>query len=88
LKISCDRPLGSALIGRNASLGFRDLSLQLGNGLLGLAGPFRTGDLANRKSGGLQGFQSVPVPPELNPVPGNVAIAVSNHVNLLIRAEA
>jgi hypothetical protein len=88
LKIGCHRPLGSALICRNASFGFRDLSPQLGDGFLGLAGSFRTGDLANGKPGGLERLQGVPVSLELNPVPGDIAIAVSNHVNLLIRPAA
>jgi hypothetical protein len=87
LQVGRDRPLGSALIRRNASFGFRYLSPQLGDGFLGLAGSFGAGDLANRKPGGLQGLQGVAVPLELNPVPGNAAIAVGNHVNLLIRQE-
>src|SRR6185437_11744544 len=88
LKIGCDRPPGLALVCRNASLGYRDFSLQLGDGFLRSAGSLGTGDFANGKPGGLQGLQGVPVPPELVPVPGDVAIAVSNHVNLLIRAGA
>jgi len=78
LQVRCDRPLGSPLMGSNASLRFRDLSLQVGYGFFRLAG--RTGDLANRKPNSFQGLHSVTVLLELNPVPSDVAIAVSNHV--------
>jgi len=64
-------------MGGDASLGFRDLSLQAGDGFLRPAG--RTGGLAHRKSGGFQRLQGVTVLPELNPVPGDVAVAVSDH---------
>ena len=79
LKVGRDRPLGSPLMCRNASFGFRDLPLQVGYGFLGLAA-LRAGHLADRKPDGFQALQRVPVPLELNPVPGDVAIAVSNHV--------
>jgi hypothetical protein len=65
-------------MGSDASLGFRNLSLQIGYGFFRLAG--RTGDLANRKPSSFQGLQGVAVLLELNPVPSNVAIAVRNHV--------
>jgi hypothetical protein len=78
LKVGCDRPLGSPLMGSDASLGFRDLSLQGGYGLLCFAG--RTGHLADRKPGCFQGLHGVTVLLELNPVPSDVAIAVSVHV--------
>ena len=62
----------------DASLGFRYFSLQIGYGFLRLAG--RTGYLAKRKPSIFQGLHSVTVLLELNPVPSDVAIAVSSHV--------
>src|ERR1700676_985503 len=72
-----DRPPGLPLVGSDASLGFRDLSLQVGDGFFRLAG--RTGDLANGKPRGFQGLHGVTVLLELNPVPGDVALVVRNH---------
>jgi hypothetical protein len=63
-------------MGSNAPLGFRDLSLQGGDGFL----RFRTGHLANREPGGFERLHRVTVLLELNPVPGDVAIAVRDHV--------
>jgi hypothetical protein len=65
-------------VGSDASLRFHDLSLEIGYGFLRLAA--RTGGLANRKPTGFQGLNGVTVLLELNPVPSDVAIAVSNHV--------
>src|SRR5260370_11873938 len=65
-------------MGSNASLRFRDLSLQIGDGLLRLAA--RTGDIADPEPSDLQGLQGFTVLLELNPVPSDVAIAVSNHL--------
>jgi len=65
-------------MGSDASLRFRDLSLQVGYGFFCVTG--RTGDLANRKLSSFQGFHGVTVLLELNPMPSDVAIAVSNHV--------
>jgi hypothetical protein len=65
-------------MGSDASLRFRDLSLQLGYGFLRLVG--RTGHLAHRKPSSFQGLHCVTVLLELNPVPSDVAIAVNNHV--------
>ena len=78
LQVGRDRPPGSPLMGSDASLGFRDLPLQGGYGFLGLAG--RCGHLANREPNCFQGLHGVTVLLELNPVPSDVAIAVSNHV--------
>ena len=78
MKVRRDRPPGSLLMSSDASLGFGDLSLQGGYGFFCLAG--RSGHLANREPNCFQGLQFVAVLLELNPVPGNVAIAVSNHV--------
>src|SRR5258708_9685222 len=78
LQVRCDRPLSSPLMGSDASLRFRDLSLQVGYGFFCVTG--RTGDLANRKLSSFQGFHGVTVLLELNPMPSDVAIAVSNHV--------
>jgi hypothetical protein len=64
-------------MGSDASLGFRDLSLQAGDGFPGLAG--RTGDLANGKASGFQGLHGVTVLLELNPVPRDVAIVIRSH---------
>ena len=78
LKVRRDGPLGSPLMGSDASLGFRDLPLQGGYGLLCLAG--RPGHFAHRKPNCFQGLHRVTVLLQLNPVPSDVAIAVSNHV--------
>ncbi len=78
LKVGRDRPPGSPLMGSDASLGFRDLSLQGGHGFLCLAG--RPGHLAHREPNCFQGLHRLTVLLELNPVPSDVAIAVSNHV--------
>ena len=78
LKVRRDRPLGSPLMGSDASLGFRDLSLQGGYGFLCLVG--RPGHLAHREPNCFQSLHRVTVLLELNPVPSDVAIAVSNHV--------
>ena len=64
-------------MGGDGSLGFGDLSLQVGDGFFRLAG--RTGDLANGKPRSFQGLHGVTVLLELNPVPGDVAIVVGNH---------
>jgi len=66
-------------MGRDAPLGFRDLSLQAGYVFSGLAD--RAGDLADRKPRGFQCLRGVAVLFELNPMPSDVAIAVSNHVS-------
>ena len=78
LKSRCERPLGSLLMGSDASLRFSDLSLQVGYGFLRLAA--RTGDIAGPEPGRFQGLHGVTVLLDLNPVPSDVAIAVSNHV--------
>jgi hypothetical protein len=78
-QVRCDGPLGSPLMGRDASLGFRDLSLQVGDVFSGFAD--RAGDLAHRKPCGFQRLHGVAVLFELNPMPSDVAIAVSNHVS-------
>ena len=68
----------------DAALGFRDLPLQADNRfLLRLAG--RSGEPANPEPGDFQSLEGVTVLPELNPVPGDVAIAVSDHVTPAIR---
>src|SRR6202048_794087 len=78
LKVRCERSLGSPLMGSDASLGFHDLSLQLGYGSLRLTA--RTGDIAHPKPSDFQGLHGVTVLLQLNPVPGDVAMAVSNHL--------
>jgi hypothetical protein len=58
--------------------GFRDLALELGQGLLlRMAG--RAGHLANPEAGDFQCLDGLAVLLELNPVPGDVAIALSDH---------
>jgi hypothetical protein len=65
-------------MGSDASLGLRYLSLQPGYRLsLRLAG--RTGDFANPEPGNFHRLQGVAVLLELNPMPSDVAIAVSYH---------
>jgi hypothetical protein len=83
LKIGCERPLGSPLMGSDTSLGLRYLSLQPGYRLsLRLAG--RTGDFANPETGNFHRLQGVAVLFELNPVPSDVAVAVGNHGTVAI----
>src|SRR5882757_7085688 len=83
-QVGCERPFGPPLVVGDAPLGFRNLSLQAGNGsLLRLAGG--TGEPANSELGDFQSFQYATVLLELNPVPGDVAIAVSDHVTPAIR---
>jgi hypothetical protein len=76
LKIRRHGPPGSPFMGRDASLGFRDLSLQGGYGFL----CFRTGHLANREPSCFERLHCITVLLELNPVPSDVAIAVRDHV--------
>jgi hypothetical protein len=61
---------------RDASQGLRDLSFQVGYGVLCSAAP---GDFANRKPGSFQSLQSIAVLLELNPMPGDFAVAVTTH---------
>ena len=70
-------------MGSDASLGFRDLSLQVGY-RLALRLPGRAGHFANPEPGNFHGLQSVAVLLQLNPVPGDVAIAVSDHVGAVV----
>jgi hypothetical protein len=77
-QIRGDRPLGSPFIGKDTAFGFRDLSLQNGYVFFGFTG--RTGGLAYRKPGSFQGLHGITVLFELNPMPGDIAIAVSRHV--------
>jgi hypothetical protein len=66
-------------MGSDATLGFRYLSLQGGYRLsLRLAG--RAGHFANPEPRNFHRPQGVAVLLELNPVPSDVAIAVSDHV--------
>jgi hypothetical protein len=65
-------------MGSDAPLGFRYLSLQLGYLLSRLTG--RAGHFANPEPSNFHCLQGVPVLLELNPVPSDVAIAVSDHV--------
>ena len=65
-------------MGSDASLGFSDLSLQVGYGFLRLAA--RACGLANRRPSGFQGLNGITVLLELDPMPSDVAIAVGNHV--------
>jgi hypothetical protein len=65
-------------MGKDTALGFRDLPLQMGYAFFGLAG--RTSALANRKPGRFEGLHGITVLFELNPMPSDIAIAVSRHV--------
>src|SRR5258705_11180927 len=78
LKVSRDRPPGSPLMDGDASLGFRDLPLQRGQGFLGLAGG--RGHLAHRKPNCFQCLHCVAVFLELITEPSDVAIDLRNHV--------
>src|SRR4051794_31056194 len=64
-------------MGSDASLRFCDLSLQLGYSFLRLAD--RTGRMAYPEPGDFQVLQGITVLLQLNPVPGDVAMAVGNH---------
>jgi hypothetical protein len=77
VKVGYDGPPGLPLVLRDASLGFRDLSLEVGDGFSHLADHLRIGDFAHRKPSGFQGLQGVAIPLELNPVPSDFAIAVT-----------
>ena len=66
------------LVACNASLGFSDLSIEISQGLLlRMAG--RSRHLANLEAGDFQCLHGLTVLFELNPVPGDGAIAVSYH---------
>ena len=81
-EVGGDRALGSPLIGSDISFGFRDLAFQDGNILVRqFVGPR---DMAHPEVSDLQGLYGVTVLPELNPVPGDVAIAVSDHVGAVV----
>src|ERR1700683_2232056 len=76
-KVGGDRPPGLPLMGGDASFGLRYFPFQQRDGLLRLAN--RTGHFADRKPGTFQRLDGVTVLPELNPVPGDVAVAVGDH---------
>jgi hypothetical protein len=76
LKVRRNGPPGLPLMLGDASQGLRNLSLQVGNGVLCSAAP---GDFANRKPGSFQGLQGIAVLLELNPMPGDFAVAVTTH---------
>jgi hypothetical protein len=75
-KISRDRPPRLSLVSGDALLRFGDLSLQLGERVLGSTA---SSDVAAGEAGRFEGFQSVTVLLELNPVPGDFAVAVAAH---------
>ena len=77
MQVGCERALGAPFMDRDASLGFGDFSLQPGDRLVFMA--VRIGDLANPESGDFHRAEGFTVLPELNPVPGDIAIAVSDH---------
>jgi hypothetical protein len=78
LQVGCERALGAPFMGRDASFGFGYFSLQPGDRLM-LRLAARIGDLANPESGDFHRPEGFTVLPELNPVPGDIAIAVSDH---------
>ncbi len=71
---------GLPLIGRYAAFGLRDFPFEFCDRLLHFAGLPGVGHLADRESRDFQRLQGFAVLFELCPVPGNFAIAVSNHV--------
>jgi len=73
LKVGCERPLGPPFVRGDAALGFRYLSLQVG----GLA--LLRGAAADPELGDLQSLQGLAILLQLNPVPGDIAVAVSDH---------
>src|SRR5258708_5815040 len=78
LQVGSDRPLGLPLMGGDASLGFGDPLLQFGDRALRLAA--RAADFAGPEPGNFQRPHGVAVLLELDPVPGDVAVAVGDHV--------
>jgi len=64
---------------RDASFGLRDLPFQLGYLPLRRADCFRI-HVADREPGRFQGFHGFTILPELDPMPGDLAVAVSNHL--------
>jgi hypothetical protein len=78
LQIGRQWSLGVPVIGGDASLGFSDFSLQPGDCLV-LFMAVRTGDLADPESGDFDCPECFTVLPQLNPVPGDIAITVSDH---------
>jgi hypothetical protein len=70
-------------MGGDAALGFRYFSLQMSDrSLLCLAG--LPCDIANPEPGDFQSLYGLTVLLELNPVPSDVAVALSDHVSAVI----
>jgi hypothetical protein len=78
-EISREGPLGSSFVRGDATLRLSDLALEIGQGLL-LRVACCSRHIANPEAGDFQSLQSLAVLLELNPVPGDVAIAFSDHV--------
>src|SRR5258708_8460098 len=78
LEVGSDRRLGLPLMGGDASLGFGDPLLQFGDRALRLAA--RAADFAGPEPGNFQRPHGVAVLLQLDPVPGDVAVAVGDHV--------
>src|SRR6201999_4073338 len=75
-KVGRDWPLGFSLMCGDASLRFGDLSPQIGHVLRRLAA---AGHPSGREAGRFEGFQGLTVLLELNPMPGDPAVAVRTH---------
>jgi hypothetical protein len=73
-----ERSLGLPLVRGDALDGLGDLALEIGERLL-LRVARGSGHFANPEAGDFQYLQGIAVLLKLNPVPGDVAIAVSDH---------
>ena len=78
LKMGREWALGASFVRRDAAFRLRDLSFDVRN--RPLRGVDRPGDLAGPESCDFQGLEGLAVFPKLDPLPGDVAIAVSDHV--------
>jgi hypothetical protein len=78
-QVGRERTPGPPLMFRDASFGLRYLPFQLGYLPLRRADCFRV-HVPDREPGRFQGFRGFTILPELDPMPGDLAVAVSNHL--------
>src|SRR3954471_1825134 len=88
-QVGGERTARALVVIGDGALGLHDLALEFPDRLLGLAVPFRRCNLAHGEARGLERLQLSAVLLQLNPVPGDVAVAVRNHVGTpLIRSHS